>query len=441
LEELRTLEPDYEAAEVASLLYDLFFQQGQALAAEDRLEEALRSFDQALTWRPEDEEALDQRERLSLYLAGLGFWEADWLRATETFAQLYALDASYRDVADRLYRAHLAYGDYAAEEGDWCLAEAQYVQTLEIQNTVGVQEKRGEASERCAMASLPSPIQPTTHITVTDGEQPASARGTLALTLYDPQVERPALYVIRFDPTGGPRWVRVGEGISQPAFSPDGTRLVVRSSVAGEEGLRIIDRSGQLVTALPGTAQGMQPTWSPDGQNIAFVVPGDEPHSARIYTISVNGEVEPKEMASGWAPAWGPQGWFAYTACRGEECGIYALPPDAEEPMRITASPQDVGLVWSPDGQWLAYMSDHDGDWEVHVITREGWVRQLTVNDSRDGLPVWSLDGSELAFVSNRDGDWGLYLMGPDGSQVRKLFTLSTDYDGRWSQAQIAWGP
>ena len=30
---------------------------------------------------------------------------------------------------------------------------------------------------------------------------------------------------------------------------------------------------------------------------------------------------------------------------------------------------------------------------------------------------------------------------GPDGSEVRKLFTLSTDYDGRWERAQIAWGP
>ncbi len=109
--------------------------------------------------------------------------------------------------------------------------------------------------------------------------------------------------------------------------------------------------------------------------------------------------------------------------------------------MRITASPHDIGLVWSPDGKRLAYMSDHDGDWEIHIITREGWVQQLTVNEARDGLPVWSPDGSELAFVSDRDGDWGLYLMRPDGSEVRKLFTLSTDYDGRWEQAQIAWGP
>ncbi|MEA3344679.1 MAG: tetratricopeptide repeat protein [Chloroflexota bacterium] len=444
LKELRAIDPDYKAEEVAHLLYDVFYQQGQALAAEDRLEEALRSFDQALAWRPEDKEALEQRKKLSLYLAGLGFWEADWAQATETFAQLHALDANYRDVADRLYKAQLAYGDYAAEEGDWCLAESQYAQTLELRDDPEVQRKRGEASERCAMASAPSPIQAATSLTVTE-EQPASEQGTLALTLYDPQLEKPALYLVRFDPTGGPRWVRLREGFSQPAFSPDGELLAVRSSAAGQEGLCIIDRKGRVVTPLPGTARGMKPTWSPDGQSIAFVVAGDDLHSGRIYTVPANGQGEPREVASGYAPAWGPQGWFAFTGCEGEECGIIVRSPDVEEGVRITASPQDIGLAWSPDAQKLAYMSDHDGDWEVHITTRRGWVQQLTVNEAQDGLPTWSPDGSELAFVSNWDGDWGLYVMRPDGSGLRKLFILGysyyNDYNGRWEQAQIAWGP
>jgi len=441
LEELRAIDPDYEAQRVAALLYDVFYHRGQALAGESRLEEALRSFDQALTWRPESEEALQERERLSLYLAGVGFWGADWAQAADTFAQLYVLDASYRDVADRLYQARLACGDVAGEEGDWCLAEAQYAQALDLRADSTVQEKWVEARERCAMASAPSPIELTTPLTVTEGEQPTPGQGTLALTLYDPQIEGPALYFIRFDPTGGPRWVRLGKGFSQPAFSPDGTHLAVRSSVAGQEGLCIIDLTGQIVALLPGTTQGMRPTWGPDGQKIAFVMSGDELYSSLIYVVPANGQGEPEQLASGWAVAWGPQGWLAYTECEGEECGIRVRAPDAEEAMRITASSHDIGLVWSPDGQRLAYMSDHDGDWELHVITREGWVQQITVNEARDGLPVWSPDGSELAFVSDRDGDWGLYLMRPDGSDVRKLFTLSTDYDGRWEHAQIAWGP
>lgn len=443
LKELRTIDPDYKLQEVGDLIYQIFYRQGQKLAAEGRLEEALRSFDQALTWRPKSKEALEQRERLALYLAGLGFWEADWAQATEKFAQLYALDPNYRDVAERLYQAHLAYGDYAAEKGDWCLAETQYAKALELRTEASVQEKQAEASERCAMASAPSPIQLTTSMTMTQEGQAALDQGALALTLYDPQIKGPALYLIRFDPTGGPRWVRLGAGFSQPAFSPDGTRLAVRSSVEGQEGLCIIDLSGKIIVPLPGTANGVHPTWSPDGQKIAFAVPGDDPYSGYIYVVSADGQGEPEQIASGWAPAWGPEGWFAHTGCEaeGEKCGIFVRSPDSEEEMRITASPHDIGLVWSPDGKRLAYMSDHDGDWEIHIITREGWVQQLTVNEARDGLPVWSPDGSELAFVSDRDGDWGLYLMRPDGSEVRKLFTLSTDYDGRWEQAQIAWGP
>ena len=441
LEELRTIDPDYEAQRVAALLHDVFYHRGQALAAEGRLEEALRSFDQALIWRPGSEETLKERECLSLYLAGMGFWEADWAQAVDNFARLYMLDASYRDAADRLYQARLACGDVAAGEGDWCLAEAEYAQALELRTDSTLQEKCAEARERCAMASAPSPIQPMTALTLTEGEQPTPDQGTLALTLYDPQTEGPALYLIRFDPTGGPRWARLGEGFSQPAFSPDGTHLAVRSSVAGQEGLCIIDLTGEILVLLPGTAQGMQPTWGPDGQKIAFVVPGEEPYSSIIFAVPANGQGQPEELTSGWAVAWGPQGWLAYTECEGEDCGIHVRSPDAEEAMHITASSHDIGLVWSPDGQRLAYMSDHDGDWEVHVITREGWVQQLTVNEAQDGLPVWSPDGCELAFVSDRDGNWGLYLMSPDGREVRKFFTLSTDYDGRWEHAQIAWGP
>jgi tetratricopeptide (TPR) repeat protein len=447
LGELRTVAPDYDAQRVEALFYDIFYHQGQALAAEGRLEEALRSFDQALAWRPEGEEASVERERLALYLSALGFWNADWGQATEIFAQLYAMDVDYRDVADRLYRAHVAYGDYAAEEDDWCLAEGQYARALDLQTDPQVQEKRGKARERCAMASAPSPIEPTMDITATEAARSALGQGALALTLYDPQLGAPALYLVRLDPTGGPRWVRLGAGFSQPAFSPDGARLAVRSSTSGQEGLVIIDRGGRALTALPGTARGMRPTWSPDGQRIGFVVPGADAASDRVYAVPADGQGEPEELAPGWSPAWGPEGWFAYTACDDEACGIHMLSPGAEEPIRITSSPQDIGLSWSPDGQRLAYMSDHDGDWEIHVTTQEGWVRQLTVNGARDGLPAWSPRGSELLFVSDRDGAWGLYLMRLNGGdqnnppEAFKLFTLSTDYDGRWGQAQIAWAP
>jgi len=440
LEELRATDPEYAAEKVTALLYDSFYYRGQDLAAEGRLEEALRSFDQALIWRPESGEALEERERLSLYLSGVGFWGADWMRAADIFAELYMRDSGYRDVADRLYRARLASGDLAAEEGDWCLAEGQYAQALDLGTDLTLREKWVEARERCAMASAPSPIQPAMALTVTE-ERSAPAKGTLALTLYDPQTKVPALYLIRFDPTGGPRWVRLAEGFSEPSFSPDGTQLAVRSSVPGQEGVCIIDQSGQIVASLAGTIQGRSPTWSPDGEKIGFVMSGGEPRTGMIYAVTADGHGEPEELVSGWAVAWGSEGWLAYTACDGEDCGIHVRSPGVQEGMRITASSRDIGLVWSPDGQRLAYMSDHDGDWEVHVITREGWVQQITVNEVKDGLVVWSPDGAWLAFVSDRDGGWGLYLMRPDGSEVRKLFTLSSDYDGGWEHAQMAWGP
>ena len=84
-------------------------------------------------------------------------------------------------------------------------------------------------------------------------------------------------------------------------------------------------------------------------------------------------------------------------------------------------------------------MSDHDGNWEVYVVTVP-WshVRRLTINEARDGLPTWSPDGQYIAFVSDREGVWALYLMKPDGSEQTKVFDLGRELPD-WLDQGISW--
>ncbi|MGA9351671.1 MAG: hypothetical protein WBW48_23095 [Anaerolineae bacterium] len=104
-----------------------------------------------------------------------------------------------------------------------------------------------------------------------------------------------------------------------------------------------------------------------------------------------------------------------------------------------TADPRDIGLAWSPDGTKIAYMSDHDGNWEVYTVgVPFPEVRRLTINDANDGLPAWSPDGQYIAFVSDRDGTWALYLMKPDGSDQTKVFDLRPEHPD-WLDQSISW--
>jgi TolB protein len=50
-----------------------------------------------------------------------------------------------------------------------------------------------------------------------------------------------------------------------------------------------------------------------------------------------------------------------------------------------------------------------------------GWVACLTNNLSDDVDPAWSSDSKRIAFSSNRDGNWEVHVMNADGSKQTNL--------------------
>ena len=92
----------------------------------------------------------------------------------------------------------------------------------------------------------------------------------------------------------------------------------------------------------------------------------------------------------------------------------------------------------SPDGRWIAFQSDRDGDFEIYVANRHGGqLRQLTHNAVWDRLPAWSPDGEWIVYSSDSRGDqtFDLYRIRPTGEEQQPLFS-----DG-WRNSHARYSP
>ena len=116
------------------------------------------------------------------------------------------------------------------------------------------------------------------------------------------------------------------------------------------------------------------PHFHPDGRRIAFVVttlsePRDE-YLSNIWLVDVD-DGEARAFTHGprrdTAPRWSPDGrWLAFVSERDrkEKGQLYVMPADGGEAVRLTELKPGVATpAWSPDGRWLAFAS-RVGGWE-----------------------------------------------------------------------------
>ncbi|MDQ7034464.1 MAG: protein kinase, partial [Anaerolineae bacterium] len=65
--------------------------------------------------------------------------------------------------------------------------------------------------------------------------------------------------------------------------------------------------------------------------------------------------------------------------------------------------------IASPDGRWIAFQSDRDGDFDIYIMnTGGGQLQRMTFNEVSDRIASWSPDGQWIIYTSDPDGD-GLY--------------------------------
>src|SRR5262249_37576942 len=94
-----------------------------------------------------------------------------------------------------------------------------------------------------------------------------------------------------------------------------------------------------------------------------------------------------------------------------------------------------IGASFSPDGKWIAYSKQGNGDPDIFVIRPDGSAeREITFSRGVDIDPTWSGDGQRIAFETNRNGNSDIYSVAADGSGPQQLTNSPLDeLDPAWS--------
>ena len=144
------------------------------------------------------------------------------------------------------------------------------------------------------------------------------------------------------------------------------------------------------------------PAWSPDGTRLAFT--SDRDGDREIYVIDVNGSnsvrLTNSPASDDYRPAWAPDGGrIAFVSTRFGAADIFVMNADGSNVVRLTSHlASDRDPAWSPDGRSIAFTSQRDGVPEVYVMTADGaTVTRLTTGGGQH--PAWSPDGTTIAYV------------------------------------------
>jgi hypothetical protein len=204
-------------------------------------------------------------------------------------------------------------------------------------------------------------------------------------------------------------------GDSGVRLSPDGTRAAERDAAQQTRGdIWLLDFARGVRTRLTFRQNlGSYPVWSPDGSRIAFSA-GDSVDT--IYEKSASGAGEEKELLKKpgeikFPTSWSHDGRFLlYTTANvpktGSDLWVLSLEGDRKAvPLLTTDFNEGVG-AFSPDGRWVAYMSNESGRNEIYVrpFVASGAsgpsLGEGKWQVSKDGgtNPSWRADGKEIIF-------------------------------------------
>jgi len=267
----------------------------------------------------------------------------------------------------------------------------------------------------------------------------------------------PQVYIADGDGSNPLAITNMPDGACQPAWSPDGMRLVFTSPCRGlgesfeNSSLYVISVDGTGMAPLLSDPGGdYDPAWSPDGTRIAFTSRRAGRPSIHVLDVASNKVTLLFEATLNFVevrnPVWNPSNnQILFVANRGIS-EIWVMTDTGKNPVQLVYTGleyMDFDPVWSPDGQFVRFsqrLVGPSGVWLEELIFEQ---RELITAKRLNFSPHWiedvnySPDGLWLLFESIVENNRDIYMMSADGEFITRLtFDPGLDFDPTWRPMQ-----
>ncbi len=270
----------------------------------------------------------------------------------------------------------------------------------------------------------------------------ASASGDIALTMSVDRARTDLAWVDRAGHRGAPLGLR--NDFESIVLSPDATH--VAGEIGDANGLTqvwVADLTRGTVSRLThGQNDSGEPVWSPDGMRLAYL---NFDRGLPELHVQVAAGTRPAERL--WAPRdmelrvaeWSADGRFIFCQARaatGNAHGQVWVVDTQTRAARVVLSDDfdQYAPHLSPDGRWLAYVSNESGRDEVYVRSYPDLVGKWQVSTNGGTPPHWRRDGRELVFGNGAGPSAALWSVGvsPAGANLtigepQRLFARGSD--------------
>jgi TolB protein len=183
-----------------------------------------------------------------------------------------------------------------------------------------------------------------------------------------------------------------------PMISPDGLRIIFTRYVSDTERyISVMNRDGSNLLDLVAYYDNKDAVWSEDGSKVLFT--SREDGKAGIYYMNAGGTtIQKVDELSGLdgRPDWSVDYTIAtYSGTKDAHDREIVLMEVGKAPETITNGGDNLSPSFSPDGQWITFMSYRDHYWEsdgceIYIMRKDGTdIRRLTNNTYCDYQPRW----------------------------------------------------